>query len=437
MSSNSDVTHPRSRSPIPSSPSSRVVPPAVYVLAAGIFAMVTSEFAVAGLMPQLAEGLGTGIEQIGYLVTVFAVAMAVGGPILTVLLLRIRPKTALMVIFAIFLVGNVIAAFSTTYAVMVLARVVTGVAAQAFFGIAISLCAQLVDERVRGRAMGVAMNGLMLGTLLGLPLATFIGGRLGWQAAFWTISLLTAIAAVLTVTLVRNPVPEPSTSPEASGSLARELRLFRRPQLLLALASSTLIIGATFSAFSFFTPILTQITGFAEGAVPFLLLAYGAATVVGNNIVGRLADRHTISTLLVGTVLNAIFLTGFAIFTDLPPIAVAFMLGIGLVGVTMNPAMTVRVQRAGSARPLVNTVHSSFITLGIILGSAIGSALLPHYGLRAPIVLGVAMALLAIPAILPALSSTYLRRGEKDHDGTSRLVAQATGTPGAAQEGSA
>lgn len=389
------------------------MPLAVYVLAAGIFAMVTSEFAVAGLMPQLAEGLGTGIEQIGYLVTVFAVAMTVGGPILTMLLLRVPPKTALLGIVAIFLGGNVIAALAPSYPVMVVARVVSGVASQAFFGIAVSMCARLVDERMRGRANGVAMNGLMLGTLLGLPLATFVGGRLGWQAAFWTITLLTLIAAILTVLFVRNPEEESDAPEEAPASTRDELTVLRRPRFLLALISSTLIIGATFSAFSFFTPILTQVTGFAEDTVPLLLLVYGAATLVGNMVVARLADRHTVSTLLIGTGLNVIFLTGFALFTDAPPTALAFMLGIGLVGVTMNPAMAVRVQRAGSTTPLVNTVHASFITLGVILGSGIGSALIPTHGLRAPVVLGIMLAVLAIPAILPALADPYLRGGDR------------------------
>ncbi|MDQ4110476.1 MAG: MFS transporter [Actinomycetota bacterium] len=375
--------------------------------------MVTSEFAVAGLMPQLADGLGTGVEQIGYLVTIFAVAMAVGGPILTVLLLRVPPKTALMVIFAIFLVGNLLAALATSYSMMVVARIISGVASQAFFGVAVSLCARLVDERIRGRAVGVAMNGLMLGTLLGLPLATLVGGRLGWQSAFWTISIITVIAAILTVVVVRNP-PQAEGSERPRPSASDEFAVLRRPQFLLAIVSSTLIIGATFSAFTFFTPILTQITGFAEGTVPLLLLAYGAATLVGNMIVARLADRHTISTLLAGTALNIVFLTGFAIFTDVPALALVFMFGIGLVGVTMNPAMAVRAQRAGSTAPLANTVHSSFITLGIILGSAIGSALIPVYGLRSPVILGIGMAVLAILVILPALASPYLRHGTRE-----------------------
>ncbi|MGW7537246.1 MFS transporter [Amycolatopsis sp. NPDC054798] len=375
------------------------VPSAVYVLAAGIFAMVTSEFAVAGLMPQLAAGLGVDVARIGYLITVFAVAMAAGGPVLTMALLRIRPKAALMVIFAVFLAGNVLAALATTYSVMVVARVISGVASQAFFGIAISLCGQLVDERRRGRAIGVAMNGLMLGTLLGLPLATFAGGHFGWRTAFWTITLLTVLAALLTQFQVRDHAPSGQAQPRETV----DLRVFRRPRLLLALVSSTLIIGATFSVFSFFTPILTQVSGFSPDTVPVLLLGYGAATVVGNSVVGRLADRHTVWTLVAGAMLNAVFLTGFALFTDVPATALAFMLAIGLVGVTMNPAMAVRVQRAGNTSPLVNTVHTSFITLGVMLGSSVGASLIEPYGLRAPIVLGAAMAAAAVLTILPAL----------------------------------
>lgn len=370
--------------------------------------MVTSEFAVAGLMPQLAEGLHTGIAQIGYLVTVFAVAMAFGGPLLIVALLRIPPKTAIMAVFVVFFLGNLLAALASSYVVMVVARVITGIAAQAFFGLSVSLSMRLVDPGIRGRAVSVAMSGLMLGTLLGLPLATFLGSRFGWQGAFWAVAVLTLVAAALTRALVRNP-GDPGEPEVIVEPFPRQLRAFRNPRLLLALISSTLIIGATFSVFSFLTPILTRISGFPEGSVPLLLLAYGAATLVGNTIVGRFADRHTVPTLLVGTLLNIVFLLGFALGAESGPLAILFMLGIGLVGVTMNPAMAVRVQRAGGTGVLVNTVHTSFITFGVVLGSALGSRLLESHGLRAPIVLGVILAILAVAAILPALRDRQLR----------------------------
>ncbi|ACZ87366.1 MFS transporter [Streptosporangium roseum] len=375
------------------------MPRAVHLMALGVFAMVTSEFAVAGLMPQMADGLSATIPQIGYLITAFAVAMAAGGPFLTIAVLKLRPKPALMVLFAIFLVGNLLAATAPSYPIMMAARIITGIAAQAFFGVAISLAVRLTPPQSRGRAIAVVMNGLMVGTLLGLPLSTLIGEHLGWRAAFWAVSAVAALAALATMI----GVPRLERAEGDGGDFRQEMRVFTKPKLWLVFATSTLIIGATFSAFSYLNPILTQVTGFSAGTVPLLLIAYGAATVVGNNIVGRLADRHTVSVQLWGLALNLIFLTGFALLAHLSIPAVVLMLGIGLVGVTMNPAMVTRVQRTGNARPLVNTVHSSFITLGVIIGSFAGGMAIDDFGLRAPLWLGAGLAALGILTLVPDL----------------------------------
>jgi MFS transporter, DHA1 family, inner membrane transport protein len=381
------------------------MPRAVYVLAVGIFAMVTSEFAVGGLMPEMAGGLGVTISQIGYLITVFAVAMAAGGPLMTVALVRIRPKPALMLLFAIFLAGNVLAAVAPGYSIMMVARVITGVASQAFFGVAISMAVQLSRPEIRGRAIAVVLNGLMLGTLLGLPLATVIGGQLGWRAAFWSVGALTVLAALTTMA----GVPGLERADGGNGDLRQETAVFRNGRLWLTLSTSTFIIGATFAAFSYLTPILTRVTGFSPGTVPLLLVAYGAATVIGNYVVGRLADRHTLAVLLAGLVLNTVFLAAFALFAHLGVPAVLTMLGVGLVGVTMNPAMAVRVQRAGNPGPLVNTVHASFITLGVIIGSSLGGLVIEGSGLRATLWLGSGLAVLGVLSLLPDLSRTGTR----------------------------
>ncbi|MCF3105656.1 MFS transporter [Streptomyces roseoverticillatus] len=375
------------------------MPRAVHLLALGIFAMVTSEFVVAGLMPQMAEGLGATIPEIGYLITAFALAMAFGGPFLTVAVMRLRPKTALLVLFAVFLAGNVLAATATTYGAMLAARIVTGVASQAFFGVALSLCAQLTRPELRGRAAAVALNGLMLGTLLGLPLSTLVGEHFGWRAAFWAITALAALAALCTAAGI--PAVERATE---GGSLRQELAVFKRRKLWLTLSTSTFVIGATFSAFSYLNPVLTGLTGFSTGAVPLLLIAYGAATVAGNWVVGRLADRHAVPVLLCGLALNALFLAGFALTAHLPVPAVAFTVGMGLVGVTMNPAMVTRVQRAGNARPLVNTIHSSCITLGVVIGSSAGGLAVDTSGLRAPLWLGAALAVTGLLTLVPDLA---------------------------------
>ncbi len=202
--------------------------------------------------------------------------------------------------------------------------------------------------------------------------------------------------------------------------------MFRRPALWRALSTSTFVIGATFCAFSYFNPILTGLTGFASGTVPLLLIAYGAATVIGNNIVGRLADRHAVPVLLVGLVLNLGFLVGFALLAHLKVPTVVCMLGIGLVGVTMNPALVTRVQRAGNARPLVNTIHSSFITCGIIIGSSVGGLAIDAFGLRSPLWLGAAMAALGVLTLLPDLAGRAAHRRAATTPSAAGATAPAT-----------
>ncbi|MEU7168228.1 MFS transporter [Streptomyces morookaense] len=372
------------------------MPKSVHLMALGIFAMVTSEFLVGGLMPQIADDLHVGIAQVGYLITAFALAMALGGPFATVAVLRLRPKTALMTLFAVFLTGNALAAAATGYGVMLAARLVTGTASAAFFGVSLSVVAQITSPEVRGRAIGVAMQGLMVGTLLGLPLSTLVGQQWGWRAGFVAVGAITVVAAVATAVAV--PSLEHA---DGAGDFRDELTVFRNGRLWLVLCTSMLVIGATFAAFSYFTPILTEVTGFSRGTVPLLLLGYGAATVVGNTVVARLADSHTIRVLVTGLALNAVFLTAFALLADLKAPAVAAMTGIGLVGVTLNPAMISRVQRTANARPLVNTVHSSFITLGVVIGSGLGGAATDSYGLRAPLWLGAGTAVLGLLTLIP------------------------------------
>ncbi|MBQ1082776.1 MFS transporter [Nocardiopsis sp. B62] len=370
------------------------MPKSVPLMALGIFAMVTSELLVGGLMPQMAEDLGTTIPRIGYLITAFALAMAIGGPILTLAVLRLRTHHALLALFVVFFAGNTLAALAPGYGLMVLARLITGAAAGAFFGVALSAVAQVTPAHLRGRATGLALQGLMVGTLLGLPLSALIGVQFGWRSAFVFVGALTVVVAIATLlALPRMDRP---------GSADSSKEAFRRPQLWRVMGTSTLIIGATFAAFSYFTPVLTEVSGFPRGIVPLLLLVYGGATVVGTMVVSRLAQSHTITVIVTGLALNTVFLVVFALYAHLPGVALTAMAGVGLVGITLNPAMITRVQRVGDTGPLVNTVHSSFITLGVVLGSWVGGLGVEEFGLRAPLWVGVGLALLALAAMVPA-----------------------------------
>lgn len=378
------------------------LPNAIYLLCFGIFTLVSSEFQVAGMVAVMAEDLSVTISQIGYLVSIFAFAMALGGPVLAIVLLKQRPKTAIVILYLIFIAGEVLGALAGSYNTLVVARLITGAAAGAFYGVALAICIELTTERQRGWAIAIVFAGIMLGTILGLPLASLIGTHFGWRESFWVVSIQALIGLLISL------IGIPNLAKQTTISLRKELGAFKNLKLWGAFATSMLIIGATFAAFTYFTPILKEITGYSDGVIAGLLFCYGLATVIGNLVVGKLADQHTITTLSMGLILLTVFLIVFALFTDNKVMATVAMMGIGLVGVTMNPAMTSRIIRIANGRALINTIHTSVITLGIVMGAFFGGlGISLGFGLRAPLWVGCLMAIIGLLTLMPDILLRY------------------------------
>ncbi len=382
------------------------MPLLVYILGLTIFSLTTSEFMVAGMMPSLALALGEPVTRIGYLISLYAIGMVVGGPLITVgmLKLRITKKDGLLGLLSLYVIAQSIAASATSYDVMAIARLATGVAASACFGVSLAICADLVGVHARGRAAAVVIGGLMLASVVGVPMATLIDQHLGWRASFWLVVLLTVLCMVLVTLLM------PRSRPSQATSLGSELREFRNPHLWAAYASSGLIIGAIFAAFSYFAPILTEVSGFPPSSIPWLLGIYGVANVVGNGVVGRFADQYTIPIMVGGMLILSISLALFAVFAHDQTISIALLVVTGLVGMSMNPAIIARVMRTAHPGPLVNTIHTSVINIGLGAGSWIGGlGIAAGYGLRSPLWVGVALAVLALISLLPLLGGRAVR----------------------------
>ncbi|OXS97325.1 Inner membrane transport protein YdhP [Pandoraea apista] len=381
------------------------MPPVVYLLGLTVFAMTTAEFMVAGMMPALANAMQVGIGDIGNLISLYALGMTIGGPVLTALLLALRTphKRALIWLLTINVVGGVLAAVSTRYEVMALARIIMGVASSATFGVALTLCADLVAPSVRGRAASFVLGGLMFSPVVGVPLTAYIEQHYGWRASFWLVALLAALCTVA----VALWAPASKQQDRETVSLAAEFRSLLNRPLWAAFATSGLIIGATFAAFSYFSPIFMNVAGVSTAAIPNLLAMYGIANIIGNAVIGRLADRHTLTVLVGGLSVLALALISFALWADLTPVGIAAFAAIGLTGVSLNPAMVARVMRAAAPGPLVNTMHTSVITAGLAFGTwAGGAAIDAGYSMRAPLWIGAAMAALGLASLLP-----YLRSG--------------------------
>ncbi|MFE6073855.1 MFS transporter [Paenibacillus sp. NPDC057886] len=378
------------------------MPFAIYVLSLAIFCMTTSEFMVAGMMNTLAGEFGVSVSQVGYLITAFSAGMVVGGPLLTAALLNTPRKKAFIMLTGVFLAGQLLGAIAGSYEVMMASRIIAGVASSAAFGVSISISASLVEENQRGRAVSIIFGGLMIATVLGTPAATWVADAYGWRFSFWAVAILVLVSGITALRLI--PVlsrPEPT-------SLRHEMKSFRNRKLWAAYLTSFLIIGATFAAFSYFSPIFTDLTGFSPSSVPLMFVVYGAATVVGNLITGRLADRYTMLILTVGLVLLTTGLLTFAIGVHTTALVIPAVIVIGLTGVPMNPPMVARVIRTGGSGLMVNTVHTAIVTFGVVVGSSVGGlAISAGYGLVAPIWVGVVLALVGVLSLFPYMRGTF------------------------------
>lgn len=377
------------------------LPAAVYTLGFGVFALVTSEFQVAALMNIMTTDLHITLPMTGYLITVYALAMAIGGPLLALLLLKHPPRRSLLILLTLFIASQALGAVAGSYLPLVIARILTGAVAGAYIGCAVSTGVKLVPEQKIPAAITVVLGGLMIGTVIGLPLASFIGNLAGWRVSFWSVVVITLLALWLTHKTL------PSTLAPDDINLKEELRALKNPTLWRAYSTSLLIIGATFAGFSYFTPILSAQTGFSSGQVTGLLLVYGMATVLGNAVVGRLAGRYALPVIACGLLALVGFFALFASFIQLPSVAIACVVGVGLFGVTMNPAMVTRVMGAAGNRQLVNTLHTSMVTFGLMLGSLLGGLSIEYgFGLSAPLWIGAGMALCALLTLLPDVKTS-------------------------------
>jgi len=347
----------------------------LYVLMLTIMVVVMSEFQTAGMMPQIAADLGVSTGQVGTVVTLYALGMALGGPLLVYLLRHRPPKASLLIVIGTYAALEVLVPLIHEFWWLALLRVLTGCLSGAAYGIAVSYSARLAPSPEKiGEAVSIVLGGIMIGTVIGLPLSHFLAARWGWQSSFYILGI--AAFAVFLISLLTLPAREAATQEAA----AQDLRKLRSPKLWSRYLVSLLTIGAAFAGFSYFTPLLEQNAGFATNTTTLILLAYGIVSFIGNLIVGKFADQHAIGILRIGHTLLFISLALLGAFSNAQPLVLAMVLIVGVAGVPMNPAMVARVAEIGGTGNMVSTVHTSVITMGVALGSAIGALTIGRAG---------------------------------------------------------
>jgi DHA1 family chloramphenicol resistance protein-like MFS transporter len=372
------------------------LPLGVYLLAFSLFAMGSAEFLLAGVLPAVAVDLRTTLSAAGALISAFAVGVVVGGPPLAVLTLRWPRRTTLVTTQVVFAAAVAVGLVTDSYPVLLATRVVCGLAYAGFWAVAAVTAIGLVAPDRAARASGVVVSGLSLAMVIGGPAGALLGHFTGWRGGFWVVVALTAVGALLTLTVL------PPTRPVERPSVRRELRAMRRPQLWTVYAAILLTTAAYMIVYNYLAAFLTDVTGFAAVWVPAALTLFGVGAFVGLSVGGRVADRRPRSALLAGASGIAASCVLLALLAEHPVVVVPLVLLLGVAGFVLNPALYGRVFAIAAGAPtLAGATAVSMFQLGISLVPALAAAAIAlGAGLTAIPWIGAALALAAVPAIL-------------------------------------
>ncbi len=373
-------------------------------LAVGAFGIGVTEFAPMGLLPVIARDLQVSIPAAGLLISAYALGVMIGAPLMTLTTGRVPRRTLLIGLAGIFTAGNLLAAVSDSYAMLLVARVLTSFNHGAFFGVGSVVAAGLVAPERRASAVASMFMGLTIANVVGVPLATWAGEHLGWRASFWGIAGL----GVLTMAALRLTLPA-LAAPE-SGNVFAELRVLTRKQVLGALALTVVGSSAMFTVFTYITPILREATHASLGFITAMLMLYGLGLTAGNWLGGRFADRSVDRTLLITLAsLSAILIAFALLMPQAGPSAVLIFLW-GVASFALVPPLQVRVMTAAADAPnLASAVNIGAFNLGNAFGAALGGGVIAA-GLGYP-----AVALAGAATSLIGLVALWATSGGKAH----------------------
>ncbi len=358
------------------------MPLALWALTISAYAIGTTEFVIVGLIPTIAEQLSITLPSAGMLVSIYALGVAVGAPVLTALTGKLARKQLLMGLMALFTVGNLVAWLAPNYETLVIARLLTGLAHGVFFSVGSTIATSLVSKEKAASAIAIMFGGLTVALVTGVPLGTLIGQHFGWRESFLAVSLLGVIALVASQLLIPRNITQPSAT-----TLAQQARVMINPRLLLIYAITALGYGGVFTAFTFLAPMMQSLAGFSPTAVSVILLGYGVSVAVGNIWGGKLADRRgAVPALTLIFMALALLLMVFQFTASMHFMSVVTVLIMGIFAFANVPGLQVYVvQKAEHYAPgavdVASGLNIAAFNIGIALGSTVGGYIVEHYGL--------------------------------------------------------
>ena len=387
---------------------------ALLSLALGGFGIGATEFVAMGLLPNIASDLlphlyavspAEANAQAGWIISAYALGVVVGAPTIAAAAARWPRKRLLLALLVTFTLGTVAAAVAPTFGLVLLARFVAGLPHGAYFGIASLVAASLMGPGKRGRGVAFVLSGLTIANVVGVPAITWIGQQAGWRIAYLAVAAIFA----LTFVAVLAAVPWQDGNPQAT--MRRELRAFGRIQVWFALAIGAIGFGGLFSLYTYVAPIVTDLAGLPEWAVPLVLVCCGLGMTVGNLVGGAMADRSVKRTMITFFVVLMLALIGLGLFAQY---WLALAVGVFLVGASssaISPAIQTRLMDvARDSQSIAAALNHSALNIGNSLGAYLGgAAIAAGLGYRAPVWVGLVLTALGLVLAIGTFALDRLR----------------------------
>lgn len=393
------------------------MPFALHLLALAVFAMGTSEFMLAGLVPDIAAGVDVSVGTAGLLTSAFAVGMIVGAPVMAAFARRWPARTALLGFVVAFALCHVIAATTPSFPVLFATRVLAAVADAGFLAVALGTATRLVAPNQKGRALAILLSGTTIATVAGVPAGALLGSAMGWRATFWAVALLCVPAAVGILAGVRPRTGKSVEGPDVEVSLSVELAQLRTPRLLVAMLLGALVNGGILAAFTFLSPVVTETAGLGDAWVPLALVLFGIGSFAGVTTAGRLSDRRPRVTLGVA---SPALLLGWAALAMLATHPVPLLILVFLQGAlafAVGSTLIARVLYAASEAPTMGGSYATAaLNIGAAAGPAIGAAALSASTLG-PVWVAFALTGIALLLMPPSLGSIAPRNRNAEFAG--------------------
>ncbi|MEZ9245459.1 MFS transporter [Vibrio lentus] len=366
------------------------IPFQVWILTLAAFAIGTAEFVIAGILPQIATSLSITEGQAGYLISAYALAIVIGGPILTIYLARFNKKMVLIGLMALFIIGNILSALAPSYPLLLASRVIAGLVQGPFYGIGAVVATNLVSEKMAGRAVGQMFAGLTLANVLGVPAGTWVSLQFGWHTTFYTVAALGTIAMISILTSIK------SSGHSEAKDIKTQLLAFKNPMLLISLAITAFAWSGFMTLYGYLAPIAMHITGYSQESVTWILVIVGVGLIIGNTLGGRSSDKDLgkASMFWAIAMIVSLVVVGLVIDNKILFVAAAFVFGIA--SFANVPAMQLRVMNhGGEGQELAATANISAFNLanafggflgGMVLDSQLGAGMIPFAAVVVPVI---------------------------------------------------